>query len=130
MLLSGFWAGGEAVTGTKLESTVAFFTYSHGIGYLLAALVFVWLASWFGFRWRCRTVLMMLHSGFCAFAVRSAASLASLALGASFLWAMYLSVVFQNFGADGDAQAGSIDSAQIAQAPDAVDWNQTSTTTR
>ena len=73
---------------------------------------------------------MMLHSGFCAFAVRSVASLASLALGASFLWAMYLSVVSHDFAVDGDALADSIDSAQIAQAPDTVGWNPGATATR
>lgn len=105
-----------------MQSTVAFFTYSHGIGYLLTAMVFVWLAFWFGFRWRCRTVAMMMHSGLCVFAARSTVALACLALGVSFLWAMYLSVA--SIGEDDDVGAAPLtQTVQIAQAQQVADWN-------
>lgn len=99
-----------------MGSTVAFFTYSHGIMYLLTALVFVWLAFWFGFRWRCRTVAMMLHSGLCVFAVRSMAAMMCLVLSVSFLWAMYLNVLAADDSEVGAASAPVIQFVQVARA--------------
>jgi len=105
-----------------METTVAFFTYSHGIGYLLTALVFAWLAFWFGFRWRCRTVAVMMHSGLCVFAVRLMVAATCLALGVSFLWAMYLNVA--SLGDDDDVGAApAVQSVQVAQAQPVTDWN-------
>jgi len=110
-----------------MTSLLSFFTYSYGIGFLVAALVCVWLAYRALFRWRCRLVSGLFGTRAAGGLVRAVTALGCLALGLSFVWAMYLNVAYQNFANQGKSLgAPSLEAREMVQDPQPVigsnDW--------